>query len=64
MVKKLASDFFLKNISDQTLSLVVFYPKPMQNVPYTYYGGNVVELSGYKGRDKVSYDNDFGAKLD
>ena len=33
-------------------------------IPYTYYGGNVVELSGYEGRDKVSYDNDFGAKLD
>ena len=23
-----------------------------------------VELSGYEGRDKLSYDNDFGAKLD
>ena len=33
-------------------------------IPYTYYMGNVVELSGYEGRDKVSYDNDFGAKLD
>ena len=33
-------------------------------IPYTYYGGSVVELSGYEGRDKVSYDNDFGAKLD
>ena len=32
MMKKLASDFFLKNVSCQTLSLVVFYPKPMQNV--------------------------------
>ena len=26
------SFFFLKNVSDQTLSLVVFYPKPMQDV--------------------------------
>ena len=33
-------------------------------IPNTYYGGNVVKLSGYEGRDKVSYDNDFGAKLD
>ena len=32
MVKKLASGVFLKNISDQTLSLVVFYPKPTFSV--------------------------------
>ena len=32
MMKRLASDFFLKNVSDQTLSLDVFYPKPMQKV--------------------------------
>ena len=42
-------------------------------MPYTYYGENVVntieplffnlifvELSGYEGMDKLSYENDFG----
>ena len=53
MMKRLAIDFFLKNVSDQTLSLDVFYSKPMQNVQLLAF------LYNYCAKSQINGENIF-----